>query len=69
MSIADDINEFAHFVTIGFLAKSVKGNIDLGSSLEHVDFKYFQLDELPQNTCEPSLKIIDNYINKRIYKR
>ena len=69
VSIADDINEFAHFVTIGFLAKGVKGNIDLGSSLVHVDFKYFKLDELPQNTCEPSLKIIDNYINKRIYKR
>ncbi len=69
VSIADDINSYAHFVTIGFVALKVSGEIDLGSSLEHVDYNYFPLDNLPDNTCEPSLKIIDNYLNKRIYKR
>ncbi len=69
VSIADDINSYAHFVTIGFIALKVSGKIDLGSSLEHVAYAYFPLDNLPDNTCAPSLKILDNYLNKRIYKR
>ncbi len=68
VSIADDINEYAHFVTIGLIANTFSGNIDLGSTLEHVDFKFFSLDELPENLCEPSKKILNNYLNKRIYK-
>lgn len=68
VSIADDINEYAHFVTIGLLANSYKGNIDLGNTLEHVDYKFFNLEELPDNLCEPSKKILNNYLNKRIYK-
>lgn len=69
VSIADDINSYAHFVTIGFSALKVSGKIDLGSSLEHVAYAYFPLDNLPDNTCAPSLKILDNYLNKRVYKR
>ncbi len=69
VSIADDINSYAHFVTIGFIALKVSGKIDLGSSLEHVAYAYFPLDNLPDNTCEPSKTILDNYFNKRIYKR
>ncbi len=69
ISITDDINSYTHFVTIGFIALKVSGKIDLGSSLEHVAYAYFPLDNLPDNTCEPSLKILDNYLNKRIYKR
>ena len=67
VSIADDINEFAHFVTIGILARMYKGNIDLGKTEEHVDYGFFDLDILPENLCLPSQKIIDNYLNKTIY--
>lgn len=68
ISVADDINEYAHFVTIGVLAQMYSGTIDLGNTEEHVDYDFFDLDKLPENVCEPSRKIIDNYLNNRIYK-
>lgn len=68
VSIADDINEYAHFVTIGMLAHEFKGEVSLGDTQEHVAYDYFSLDELPKNLCDPSKKIIDNYLQKRLYK-
>ena len=68
ISIADDINEYAHFVTIGLIARMCEGSIDLGDSQEHVDYKYFDIDNLPSNLCEPSIKIINNYKEKVIYR-
>lgn len=68
ISVADDINEYAHFVTIGVLARMYSGTIDLGNTEEHVDYNFYDLDKLPENVCEPSRKIIDNYLNNRIYK-
>lgn len=68
ISIADDINEYAHFLTIGILAISYNGTIDLGSSMEHVDYKFYSLDDLPKNLCEPSKKIIKNYKENKIYE-
>lgn len=67
ISVADDINEYAHFVTLGVLARMYNGYIDLGNTEEHIDYGFFDLDKLPKNLCEPSKKIIDNYLNSRIY--
>lgn len=67
ISIADDINEYAHFVTIGLVAHKVTGKINLGNTEEHIDYDYFNIKELPENLCEPSKKIIYNYKNKKIY--
>ncbi len=69
ISIADDINEYAHFVTVGLIAEESLGTVDLKGSQEQVDYGYFPLDKLPKNTCPPTLKIIDNYKHKQIYKR
>lgn len=55
-------------MTIGVLARMWSGNINLGDTDEHVDFGFFDLDKLPINLCEPSKKILRNYINASIYK-
>jgi 8-oxo-dGTP diphosphatase len=68
VSIADDINEYAAFVTLGILANSYSGVIDLGNTLEHIDYNFFDMDSLPDNLCEPSKRILDNYRNKILYK-
>ena len=68
ISIADDINEYAHFVTIGLVARMCDGDVDLGDSQEHVDYGYFDFDNLPVNLCDPSLKIINNYKEKVMYR-
>ncbi len=68
ISVNDDINKYAHFLTIGLVSDIFTGKIDLGDSLEHVDYKFYDLDNLPENLCEPSKVIIKNYRNNRIYK-
>ncbi len=67
VSIADDMNEYASFLTLGVLVRMWDGHVSLGSSLEHVDYKFFDLDDLPSNLCSPSAKIIRNYQNKILY--
>lgn len=67
ISIADDINEHAHFLTIGLYTESFSGDIDLGNTEEHTEYKFFRMCDLPQNLCEPSQKIIKNYLENKIY--
>ncbi len=69
VSVADDINSYAHFVTIGFVASSYTGEISLGRTEEHVKYDFFALDDLPQNLSEPTKKIIQNYLNGIIYRK
>lgn len=68
ISLADDINEYAHFLTVGILANAWSGNVSLGDTEEHVDFGFFAMDSLPENLCDPSRKILRNYHNKELYK-
>lgn len=68
VSLADDINEYAHFLTVGLIAKKWSGEITLGATEEHVNFGFFARDSLPDNLCEPSKKILRNYHNKEIYR-
>ncbi len=68
VSIADDINNYAHFVTIGFLANKFIGEINLGHSEEQVSYDFFSLEDLPNNLCIPSKTIINNYLEKVIYQ-
>lgn len=68
ISLADDINEYAHFLTVGILANEWNGEVSLGDTEEHVDFGFFSIDDLPLNLCEPSKKILSNYQNKELYK-
>ena len=68
ISISDDINSYAHYVTVGLIAHDYSGKINLGDTLEHVDYGFYDLDNLPDNLCEPSKKIIKNFKNENIYE-
>ena len=67
ISLSSDINEYAHYATIGLIANNYKGTFKLKDSKEFTNYGWFKLDELPSNLCLPSKKIIENYLNKRIY--
>lgn len=69
VSVADDINEYDHFVTFGFLARSYKGQIDLGDTLEQVDYKFYSWDKLPKNLSSPCENILVNYLNKYLWDK
>lgn len=69
VSLASDINEYAHYATIGLLAKNYTGEFKLKDSKEFTNYGWFKLDNLPENLCIPSKNIIDNYLNKTIYNK
>lgn len=67
VSLSNDINEYAHYATIGLIANKYTGEFKLKDSGEFSDYGWFSLDKLPENLCLPSLKIINNYLNNTIY--
>ena len=69
ISISDDKNEYAHYVTIGMIANKYSGEVMLKDSEEFVSYDWFDIDNLPSDLCEPSRKIIKNYLNNRIYNK
>lgn len=67
ISLSNDINEYAHYATIGLIANTYSGNFKLKDSKEFTDYGWYKLDNLPINLCIPSKTIINNYLNKKIY--
>lgn len=65
----NDHNEYAHYLTVGTVAKNYSGNIDLGTTGEHVDYTFVNINNLPDNTCKSSKEIIDRYLNDTFYLR
>ncbi len=67
--ILNDYNEYAHYLTIGAIARSFSGTIDLGSSGEHVKYIWTSLENLPKNICKSSKEIIKLYRGEKWYER
>ena len=62
------IVEQAHYVTIGFLVTSFKGEAIVTEPDKNIDWRWFDLNNLPNNLYSPSKNIIHNYLNNLIYK-
>lgn len=69
ISVSDDINEYAHFVTFGFFVTKYEGRFNLKESGEFSSYGWFYLDQLPENLCFPSKVILEHYKNKIIYDK
>ena len=67
VSVANDINYETHYITIGVLAKNIKGELKLMEPNKASDWKWFELNNLPKPLFIPSAKIIKNYKNKVIF--
>jgi 8-oxo-dGTP diphosphatase len=68
VSVGNEIRDNAHFVTIGFLCEKFEGEPRTMEPEEIVEWKWFQIDDLPSPIFPPSQKLLQNYINKEIYK-
>ncbi len=64
ISVTNDIVSDNHFVTIGFLCRSFKGEPKAMEPDEITEWKWFDLDNLPRPIFFPSGKIIKNYLTK-----
>lgn len=69
ISLSNDKNEYAHYATIGLIASKHQGNFKLKDSGEFIDYGWFSINDLPNNLCEPSKVIINNYLKKEIYTK
>ena len=67
VAVLDDIEENSHYVTIGFMAKKYTGTPEVKEKDTIVEWKWFDLNNLPQNLYKPSKKILQNIKNNKIY--
>jgi 8-oxo-dGTP diphosphatase len=65
--VNNDKNDFAHFVTIGLFSDNFEGEAKVMEPDEIVEWKWFNLDNLPQPMYFPSRKIVENYKKKLFY--
>ena len=62
--IADDISSDRHFLTIHIIAKKHSGDLKVMEPTKEDEWKWFNLDNLPDKIYSPSKKFIESYLNK-----
>ena len=65
--VNEDMNEHAHFVTIGLIAKKFSGEAQVLEPDEITEWKFFDMNELPENIYFPSEKVLKNYKAGKFY--
>lgn len=68
VSVTNDFNGDAHFVTVGFLCEDFEGKPKAREPDEITQWDWFSLDELPEPMFPPSKKIMKNYKDGKTYK-
>ena len=66
VSVSNDIVEDAHFVTLGFLATSFEGGPEVKEPDEITEWKWFDLDNLPEPIFPPSKKVLSIYKQNKL---
>lgn len=66
--VQNDLNEFAHFVTIGMIAKSFTGEEKVMEPDEIVEWKWFDINNVPTNFFFPSARCLEKYKEELFYK-
>jgi ADP-ribose pyrophosphatase YjhB (NUDIX family) len=67
ISVADDIVHDNHYVTIGFLCEDFEGEVEVMEPDEITEWKWYDINELPEKIFISSAKIIKAYLNQKIY--
>ena len=67
ISVSDEIVPDNHYVTIGFLVENFEQEPKLMEPEEITEWKWYNLNNLPERVYPPSIKMIKAYSNKKIY--
>lgn len=67
ISVHNFKNKHAHFVTIGLIAKSWKGEARVMEPNEITEWQWFSLKSLPYPRYLPSFGVIKNFLKKKFY--
>jgi len=65
--VQNDMNEYAHFVTIGLVARKWSGAVKTMEPDEIVEWRWFDFNALPKNIFMPSAKCIERYKAGKFY--
>lgn len=67
ISVHNCMNKYAHFVTVGLIAKKWIGKAKIMEPDEIVEWRWFNLDNLPTPRYFPSFEVIENYLAGKFY--
>lgn len=62
-----DKNEFAHYVSVGMIAKNFSGEVKVMEPNEIIKWEWFDINSLPSNIFSASRKTIDCYLKNKFY--
>jgi len=66
--VSNDMVETAHFVTIGLFSDAFEGEASVMEPDEITEWKWFDLNNLPNPIFFPSAKVLKNYLGKKFYE-
>lgn len=67
ISVHNNMNEHAHYVTLGLFCEDFSGEAKVMEPDEITDWKWFDLDSLPPNIFFPTAEVIENYKKGEFY--
>lgn len=67
ISVQNDVNKYAQYATFGLIAEEYSGDIKLPKTDELIKYDWFAINDLPGNTCLPTKRILEKYLNKKFY--
>jgi ADP-ribose pyrophosphatase YjhB (NUDIX family) len=65
--VQTDRNEHAHYISVGMIARNFEGIPQVMEPDQIIEWKWFDLDKLPENIFSPSKKTIDCFLNHKFY--
>lgn len=65
--VQNDINEYAQYITFGLIAKEYKGKVKLPDTEELIKYDWFDINNLPENICKPTKRILEKYVSQKFY--
>ena len=68
LCISDDMTNTAHYVTVGFIVREYTGEAKAMAPETILEWKWFDLNDLPTNLYNPSKKCIEKYKEGIIYE-
>lgn len=68
LCISDDMTNTAHYVTVGFIVREYTGEVKTMEPETILEWKWFDLNDLPTNLYNPSKKCIEKYKEGIIYE-
>ncbi len=65
--VQTDLNEHAHYVSVGMIANNYSGEVKAMEPGEITTWQWFDINKLPKKIFSASKKTIDCYLQKKFY--